>query len=133
MKHLNILKVFLVIAAVMAFTTACETTDSPGETTKEFMEEYAEGNIDSALEMLKGYDDATEEEKEKVKTYMSEGQKELEEKGGVESIEILNEDINEEGNMADVNLKTTYGNGETEEYSQKAEKVDGEWMVVIEK
>ncbi len=133
MKQLNILKVFLVIAAVMAFTTACETADSPGETAKEFMEEYAEGDVDSALEMLKGFDDATDEEKEKLKTYMAEGQKELEEKGGVESIEILSEDISEDGNTADVKLKSTYGNGETEEYSQKVEKVDGEWMVVVEK
>lgn len=41
--------------------------------------------------------------------------KEYEKKGGIKDIEILSEQVAEDGNTAVVKTKYTYGNGETEE------------------
>lgn len=120
----------------MSITTSCgsKATNSPGASAKKFTELFADGKTDKALEMVQGYKEASEEEKNKLKMFLSETKNELEEKGGIKSVEILEERINEAGNEADVTLKTIYGDGEEEETEQKLVKTeDGEWLIAMEK
>ena len=59
--------------------------------------------------------------------------KEYEKKGGIKDIEILSEQVAEDGNTAMVKTKYTYGNGETEEGEQQMVKKDGKWLMSIGK
>ena len=59
--------------------------------------------------------------------------KEYEKMGGLKSIEILSEEISEDGNTATVKIKQTYGNGETQEGTQSMVKRDGKWLMSIDK
>ena len=136
MKHSNILKILFIAIMAMGIATSCgsKVTNSPGASAKKFTELFADGKIDKALEMVQGYKEASEEEQNKFKMFIAEAQKELEEKGGIKSVEILEERINEAGNEADVTLKTIYGNGEEEESEQKLVKTEeGEWLIAMEK
>ena len=56
-----------------------------------------------------------------------------EEKAGIKDIEILSEQVAEDGNTAVVKTKYTYGNGETEEGEQQMVKKDGKWLMSIGK
>lgn len=51
----------------------------------------------------------------------------------VDCIEILSEEISEDGNTATVKIKQTYGNGETQEGTQSMVKRDGKWLMSIDK
>mgnify|MGYP000762353760 FL=1 len=59
--------------------------------------------------------------------------KEYDKKGGIKDIEILSEQIAEDGNTAVVKTKYTYGNGETQEGEQKMVKQDGKWLMSMGK
>ena len=54
-------------------------------------------------------------------------------KGGVTDIEVLSEEISEDGNSAVVKMKITYGNGESEEDETKLVLVDGKWLLSMDK
>ena len=55
--------------------------------------------------------------------------KEYEKKDGLKSIEIISEEISEDGNTATVKIKQTYGNGETHDATQSNVKRDGKWLI----
>ena len=120
----------------MGITASCgsKAGDSPGATAKKFTELFADGKTDKALNLVQGYKEASEEEQNKLKMFIAEAQKELEEKGGIKSVEIIEERANEANTEADVTLKTIYGDGEEEETEQKLVKnEDGEWLIAMEK
>lgn len=136
MKHTNILNILLIAVMAMGITASCgsKATKSPGATAKKFTELFADGKTDKALEMVQGYKEASEEEQNKLKMFLAETQKELEEKDGIKSVEILEERTNEANTEADVTIKTIYGDGEEEETEQKLVKnEDGEWLIAMEK
>ena len=59
--------------------------------------------------------------------------KEYEKKDGLKSIEIISEEISEDGNTATVKIKQTYGNGETQDGTQSMVKRDGKWLMSVDK
>lgn len=59
--------------------------------------------------------------------------KAIEKKGGIESFEILNETIKESGDEAVVTVKTTYGDGSTDESDTEVVKHDGKWYLTLAK
>ena len=59
--------------------------------------------------------------------------KEYEKKDGLKSIEIISEEISEDGNSATVKIKQTYGNGETQDGTQSMVKRDGKWLMSVDK
>lgn len=134
MKHSNIIKILFASVILMSVAIACgNKANTPGDTAKKFSELIADGKIDKAMELIDGYQDATEEEKQKMTALFNEAAKELDKKEGIKSVEILEEEINEEGNKATVKVKTTYGNGDTEEETQTLVKKDGKWYMTMEK
>ena len=48
-------------------------------------------------------------------------------KGGIQSIEILSEEI--DVHAAEVGVRVTYGNGETDEKNLNLTRIDGRWMI----
>ncbi len=61
------------------------------------------------------------------------GAETLEEKGGVKSIEVLSEEISDDGKTATVELRQTYGNGETSEDSMDLILSGGKWLMEMDK
>jgi hypothetical protein len=51
----------------------------------------------------------------------------MEEKDGLKEFKIVKETISDDGETATVDVSFTYGNGSTEEQSNKYTKVDGKW------
>lgn len=100
-----------------------------------------EGVAKAAVECLKakdykGYMDltsATKEQKEAMTAMLQKVGQQTDEKGGVESYEIVDQEIDEEKGTATVNVKVTYGNGDTEDNKMKMLKKDGEWVLSADK
>jgi hypothetical protein len=58
----------------------------------------------------------------------------IKKEGGISDVEVLEEIISEDGDMAKVKLLVTYGFGHTEEESVKLVLTDeGEWKAVMDK
>jgi hypothetical protein len=51
----------------------------------------------------------------------------MDEKGGLKEFKIVNENISADGETATVDVALTYGDGSTEEQTNKYQKVDGKW------
>ena len=100
-----------------------------------------EGVAKTAVECLKakdykGYMDltsATKEQKEAMTAMLQKVGQQTDEKGGVESYEIVDQEIDEEKGTATVNVKVTYGNGDTEGNKMKMLKKDGDWVLSADK
>ena len=99
---------------------------------------YPGGDYENFVEGL-AFDDSQDaakvkEQKEALVSMLKEKvSKEYEKKGGIKDIEILSEQVAEDGNTAVVKTKYTYGNGETEEGEQQMVKKDGKWLMSIGK
>ena len=99
------------------------------------------GVAKAAVECLKakdykGYMDltsATKEQKEAMTAMLQKVGQQTDEKGGVESYEIVDQEIDEEKGTATVNVKVTYGNGDTEDNKMKMLKKDGDWVLSADK
>ncbi len=127
----------LMVMAVFVIA-ACSSTSTPGGAMKQYgnylvngdYEKFVDGfAVDSEMEA-----DKIEKQKESLVAMLKEkASKEYDKKGGLKSIEVLSEEISEDGNTATVKIKQTYGNGETEEGAQKLVKKDGKWLMAMDK
>lgn len=114
----------------MAVLSSCSSHDNTPE-----------GVAKAAVECLKakdykGYMDltsATKEQKEAMTAMLQKVGQQTDEKGGVESYEIVDKEIDEEKGTATVNVKVTYGNGDTEDNKMKMLKKDGDWVLSADK
>lgn len=128
--------VILLAAVVLTFAmTSCKKNGAatPSDAVKAYYEYMQKGDFKSALQKC-SYDynkEMTAEEKETSDAMleMTAGKIEesMKEKGGMASFEILSE--NTEGDNAEVEVKTVYGNGEEETETVYAVKSGDVWFV----
>lgn len=136
MKKVFYLSMMAIAMLVMA---ACSSSPSgPGEALKKYSEYLQKGDYEKFVDGLafaESQDAANiKEEKEALVSMLKEKiTKEYEKKGGMKEIEIVSEQIAEDGNTAVVKTKCTYGNGETEEGDQQMVKRDGKWLMSMGK
>lgn len=133
-------KVFYVSLMVMTMfiIAACSSTSTPGGAMKQYAGYLVNGNYEKFVEGFDVGNKQTPEEIQKQKESLvalieEKGEKEYEKKGGLKSMEVISEKISEDGNTATVEVKTTYGNGETEDGIQKMVKKDGKWLMAMSK
>ena len=131
-------KVFYFTMMVMAVfvMAACSSSPStPGDALKKYSGYLQSGDFLETLTFHNSQDAAkVKEQKEALVSMLKEKvSKEYEKKGGIKDIEILSEQVAEDGNTAVVKTKYTYGNGETEEGEQQMVKKDGKWLMSIGK
>ncbi len=134
-------KVFYFSMMVMAMflMTACSSSPAtPGDALKKYSEFLQSGDYENFVEGLafeENQDAAkVKEQKEALVAMLKEKvDKEYEKKGGIKDIEILSEEVAEDGNTAVVKTRYTYGNGETEEGDQQMVKKDGKWLMSVGK
>jgi len=122
----------IMIYSLAVFTTSCGSPASPSDTLKEFSYAMEKGNAEKVISLIAiDSKEMTKEDKEKLTALVGSAKDEIEKKGGIKSIEILEETIDEDGINATVKSKTTYGNDKVEEGSSKYLLMDGEWRVKL--
>jgi ribonucleotide monophosphatase NagD (HAD superfamily) len=120
-----------VACLVMAVMTSCGSSH----------ENSPKGLAEAAVECLadkdyKGYmnlTNATDQQKEAMASMLEKVGQQAEQKGGMKSHEIVDEEIDEEKGTATVTVKILYENGEEEENKMKMVQKDGEWLLSADK
>lgn len=136
MNFIKYIKLLLISISCAFLFTACATTgtkDSPEAVAKEFVTAMTNADTDRFLELMDTSDiEAAEldQMRPKLETIFQMMKQELDEKGGIKSIDVVSSEIAEDGNTAQVTLKMTMGNGESEDMPpMPLKKVDGKWKV----
>ncbi|WP_071145809.1 DUF4878 domain-containing protein [Bacteroides ihuae] len=134
MKNVFYLGLF---AMTMFLATAC-SSDSPGAAAKKYAGYIQSGEYDKFANAIvldeKAKPEDVKKSKEMIVALLKEkGSKSIEEKGGIKTIEILSETISSDKKSAQVVLKQTYGNGDTEDNNFDLVKQDGTWKIVMKK
>jgi hypothetical protein len=131
----------LAIAAMGVMASCGGGASSPGAAAKMYMEAVAAGDYEKFIDGIYVDPESTPEEIEEIeeqKTMLlamieEKGAEGIEEKGGIKSVEVVSEEIAEDG-LATVILSITYGNGETEEGDPMEMRHDGKsWKWTMEK
>ena len=133
-----LMKKLFALLAVALLAVACGGPATPGDTALDFYNLVAEGNFEGAAEYV-AYNGATPEENAEQKAMIVSLFKEkaapnIESKGGVASITVVNESVAEDGKTADVDLKVVYGDGsEQNESLALVLTEEGDWKLSMEK
>ena len=129
---------FLVLISVMALCMTSCTPSSPGEAYKGYMEMIKKGDIKGFAKGFAVDETQTPEEPEQA-TQMIEGvlgdkvKKTMDERQGLKDVQVLEENISEDGEKATLKVKLVYGDGSEEESTQEMVKQDGKWKMVFKK
>ena len=138
MKTFKLLFGVALITAIFALISCGEGglgSSSPGDVVKTSMWNMADENYEAAVSVYvnKNGEELSEEERAKIMAFMPEGKKELDKKGGLKEVIILEETISEDGTTATVKGQTIYGNGEKEDGSEsRLINVNGEWRIILD-
>ncbi len=130
----KILGLLLALLTVGAFGACSSGSSSPGKAAKRYAEYIAGGEYDQFIDGIYIPDDVSSEEaeqgKDMIKALLSavSGQM-FEEKGGLEKVEVVSEQLSDDGEKATVTLKYAYGNGESSEESMDLILDDGRWLI----
>jgi hypothetical protein len=133
MKKLSVI-LSLVIASFLFFTTSCGTSSSssPGDISKKIMKDIEKGNFDAVIAVLSTEgEEITDEDKDGLIEIFEYQQEFMKKKDGIKSIEVIEEDINEAGDEADVKMKIIYGNGVEDTGIQTFVMEDGKWKYTM--
>jgi hypothetical protein len=138
MKKLVSLVSLSVVALLFVMTSCGSKQDTPSGIVKAIYGQLQKGNYENAIEIMfenasnKNEKTDAKQIKESVKAFAAKAKESMDEKGGVSSFEIVNETIAEDGKSAQVTVKTTYGDGSTDEETNKFVKnEDGKWEMNI--
>lgn len=113
--------------ALLAALIAVGCADSgPASTVKQFYRSVESGELEAVSEILTGPMVSTLSQ-DKLRAMLVKGTKSISEKGGIQSLDILSEEVS--GTVAEVHVRLTYGNGTTEEKKLELVRVDGRWMI----
>lgn len=131
-------KIFYLSLVLLCIVFASCSSKSPGAVAKKYMEYVKTGDYEKFADGIVYKEGATTEQKEQGKTMIvallkEKAAKEIEKKGGIKEIEMVSETIAEDGKTADVILKTTYGDGESQESDCRMVLQDNVWKMDIRK
>jgi len=130
MKKLTII-FGIAIIGLLLFTTSCGSS-SPSDVVISYMNDYQNGDYDDVIDALASNgEEISEEDTAKLKSMLAVGHAEIEEKGGIKSMEVIEESINDDATEAKVNLKIIYENGDEDTETTKLVKQDGAWKITM--
>ena len=132
------MKKFTILAAICCFVLAsCGgggiNGNSPSALQKTMSGYVKAGDYEKAVRFwaenmdIKDDEEAKKQMDQMVALFSGKLQAEVDKRDGVESIEILEETISEDGTKATVKHVTKYKNGENDEQTSKFVNVDGKW------
>ena len=128
----------LFAVAVAMFMVSCSSAPAtPSDAAVGYYQCVADGDYEAIADAIH-YATTDPEEIAESKAmitsfYKEKAEPEIKSKGGIKSIEALNETISEDGNTANVQLKVVYGDGSEKNEDIKLVKVDGKWMLAFDK
>lgn len=130
--------IFAIAATGLAVSSCSSGASSPGEAAKQYAGYLAEGKYDKFVDACyypaDTPSDELKEQRAGMKSLLTEKVDEsLEENGGITSVEVLSETIAADGQSAYVELRYTYGNGETDDNDMDLVLHDGRWLMEINK
>ena len=121
---------FIVSLAFIVLTfVSCSSDNSPEGVMKEFVSYIKNEDYDKAIDLFYFEKGLTEKDKQSYTEIFKKWSKQLEEKGGLEGVDITNVEMSEDGESAKVDFLYKYGDGSTKKGSNKVVKVDGKWMI----
>jgi len=123
MKNTKI--IYFVLFSFIFLYTSCGSPSKPSDVSKEFMKKI-ENNDKSAKDMLSKQLVAMVGE-EKLNKAIEQQSVKIKDKGGIKSMEVLKEEATD--STATVEMKITYGNGETDTDKSQLVKEDGKWKL----
>ena len=110
---------------VLLFVAGCSLT-GPSGAVKKFYRLVEDGRVEEAADMF-----STELfsviGRDKVVAGLSEQTRDISLKGGIDSIDILSEEVN--GQVADIRVRILYGNGNVDREDIQLTKLDGKWKL----
>ena len=128
----------LLVVAVAMFMVACSTAPAtPSDAAVGYYQCVADGDYEAIADAIH-YATTDPEEIAESKAMITSFYKEkaapqMEEKGGVKSVEATGETISEDGNTANVQLKIVYGDGSEKSEDVKMVKVEDKWLLSFDK
>lgn len=133
-------KLFLSLAlCLFAFTMFISCGGStPADKAEECVGFMKDSKYEALVNEISFPEDATPEQVEETKKMFTallteKGSKQIEEKGGIQSYEVVEETISEDGKTAQVKIDIKYGNGTNEVETFDLVLVDGEWKLKLNK
>ncbi len=130
MNKLAILLAVMVASATIFF--ACGGEETPGDITEKVYLSIADGEYDYVIDKMDtGGEEITSEDRDKLKKMFEMSKGQIEKKGGIKKVNILSEEVSEDGNNCTVQAEVEYGNGNKEPANSRFVKIDGEWMIRI--
>lgn len=138
MKTFNIMVNIILMAALFMIVSCGEGglgSSSPGDVVKISAVNIADEDYDAfvALHVKKNGEELSKEEQDKIKAIMPQIKEEMNKKGGLKEVIILEETIAEDGATADVKSQLVFGDGEkSDEDTSNLMKVNGKWRIVFD-
>ena len=129
-KFKSILSILTTILLFTAMSCGGGGGNAPGDVIKSVMTNLDKGNIDKVIDDLyTGDKEMTDEENAKITGILQMSVTALEQKKGIKSMEIISEEIAEDGESAKVEMKIVYGDDSDDTQKYNCEKVDGKWKM----
>lgn len=127
----------LAVAVAMFMVSCAGAPATPSDAAVEYYQYVANGDYEAFADAIH-FDTTDPEEIAESKAmitsfYKEKAEPEIKSKGGIKSIEALNETISEDGNTANVQLKVIYGDGSEKTEDVKLVKVDNKWLLAFDK
>lgn len=139
MKTFKFLFSIALITAILALISCGEGglggSSSPGDVVKKSAGNIADEDYDAlfAVYVNKNGEELSKEEQDKIKAIMPQIKGEMDKKGGVKEVIIIEETISEDGTTATVNSQLVFGDGEkSNEDKTELINVNGSWKIVFE-
>ena len=128
----------LLAVAVAMFMVSCSSAPAaPSDAAVEYYQCVADGDYEAIADAIHYATTDPEEIAEGkamiISLYKEKAAPQMEEKGGVKSVEATGETISEDGNTANVQLKIVYGDGSEKTEDVKMVKVDDKWLLAFDK
>lgn len=131
----QLIRLGLMLVAVLAMVSC--TPSTPGAALKNYMSALSDKDYEKFIDGCNISEADSDKAKEicegLIAMIQEKGSKTIEKKGGLKEIEIVSEEMAEDGNSAIVTYKQHYGDGSVKEDTQKMIKVDGKWLMDIGK
>lgn len=137
---MNMKKMFysvLLVLGVVCMVSACSSGNAtPGDTAKQYAGYVLSGKYDKIMDICQLGENVSTEEKEAGKAFLTGLLKMAKEgvdkeHGGYKTIDVVSENISEDGMNADVVIKYTFGDGQTKEETLGLVRQDGAWKLKI--
>ena len=130
----KILFAFIAVVTIVTMWSCSGVNSSPTSVSeaaiKCMQDKDFEGYVDLMYVKEKKGKSVEKQKQELLALIAEKGDKMIEKKNGIQSWEIISEEIAEDGNSAKVNAKIIYGDGSSEDQTFKTCKTeDGKWMI----